>query len=130
VGPSDGEPCAYLNASGTGVESTDYNSSPGECSSTEGVWYPDGGGINVSPDGTSVGIFSAATAGSSPLYTHCQKVQFVSAGLGLAAGGLQVVAAGSTATIIGAPAGPVLEGLSLLAGALSLYLGAMPCPAN
>jgi hypothetical protein len=64
VGPSDGDPCAYLNASGTGVESTDYNSSPGECSSTGGVWYPDGGSISVSPDGMGPTVSAAGFCGA------------------------------------------------------------------
>jgi RHS repeat-associated protein len=66
-GPSgvggSGDPCAYLNKSGTGVEYVDNNSSPGECGSTGGVWYPDGGGLSVSSDGMSISIFSPDVSG-------------------------------------------------------------------
>ncbi len=54
-----GDPCAYLNDTGTGVESVDNNSSPGECSSTGGVWIPNGGGISLAQDGTNTTVYSA-----------------------------------------------------------------------
>jgi RHS repeat-associated protein len=60
---SDDDPCAYLNAAGNGVESVDHNSSPQECSQTGGVWYPAGGGISVSADGTSITIYSPSVTG-------------------------------------------------------------------
>jgi hypothetical protein len=58
-----GDPCAYLNSSGTGVESVDNNSSPSECSATNGVWVPDGGAIYVPPDGSDPTIYGPGTGG-------------------------------------------------------------------
>lgn len=45
-----GDPCVYLNNAGTGVESVDQNSSPGECGKTGGQWIP------PQPTGTTYGV--------------------------------------------------------------------------
>jgi hypothetical protein len=44
------DPCVYLNNAGTGVESIDQNSSPGECQGTGGQWIP------PQPPGTVYGV--------------------------------------------------------------------------
>jgi RHS repeat-associated protein len=40
AGNSQGGSCAYMNNSGTAVESTDSNSNPSECGANGGVWQP------------------------------------------------------------------------------------------
>lgn len=50
------DPCAYLNDAGTGVESVDQNSSPGECQATGGQWIP------TQPAGTIYGVDSNGNA--------------------------------------------------------------------
>ena len=46
--PQDGtDPCIYLNDAGTGIESVDQNSSPGECRSTGGSWLNPGQGFVI-----------------------------------------------------------------------------------
>ncbi|MHB8413509.1 MAG: hypothetical protein ACYDDI_16405, partial [Candidatus Acidiferrales bacterium] len=50
------DPCVYLNDSATAQQGpADYNSSPGECSSTGGTWVPPGESWRVDPvNGTVV----------------------------------------------------------------------------
>jgi RHS repeat-associated protein len=55
------DPCVYLNNSGTGVESVDDNSSPGECGATGGQWIP------PQPPGT---IYSVTNGVASPVVPY------------------------------------------------------------
>jgi len=96
---SGGDPCAYLNDSGTGVESTDNNSSPSECQSTGGVWYPDGGGISIAQDGTNVTVYSATQLALAQASRAAWHTMILGQAVGTVAGcGIGVlVASGATA---------------------------------
>ena len=57
------DPCVYINNAGNGVESIDYDSTPGECQQNGGQWVPPGAGIvGVDENGNVVTTQIACTS--------------------------------------------------------------------
>jgi RHS repeat-associated protein len=119
---SDGDPCVYLNASGTGIEKNgvDNNSSATECKNTGGVWVPIGGSISISSDGTNITVcndapcispFAQQALGQAGTiasgYLSCLGS---SVGNGVISGAAVGFAAGSKFGFVGGAAGGALSG--------------------
>jgi RHS repeat-associated protein len=140
---STGDPCAYLNDSGTSVESTDSSSSPEECKHTGGIWYPDGGGISLSPDGTKITVYVPISLTQAAVWYLCGNspsgavLNWMEAGVtkGAAGGAWAGFAGGELAGGLGGIPGAALGGFTgavvgAAGGALGGSMAAAVCYAS